>query len=168
MTADPAQKARSAFVALWVVRLSTFAAWGGGLATLLMVAVTLADVVGRSVFNHSMRGVYEMTQVLLVPAVFAGLGEATRRNAQVVVDLIDVVLTSRTVAILARIADAATLLVIGVLVWMGVNEARQAARFGDVTADLRLSVLWLWVPLLTGLAICGAVVALRLVTGNRR
>lgn len=67
---------------------------------LLLVLLTCFDVAGRYLFNNSIDGAVELTQIGLAIMVFAQMPVITWRGSHVVVDLLDHVLGSRVVKIL--------------------------------------------------------------------
>ncbi|MBJ7539618.1 TRAP transporter small permease [Marinomonas transparens] len=68
---------------------------------LLLVLLTCFDVAGRYVFNNSIDGAVELTQIGLAIMVFAQMPIITWRGSHVVVDLLDHLLGNRIVKILA-------------------------------------------------------------------
>ncbi|WP_191600429.1 TRAP transporter small permease [Marinomonas algicola] len=67
---------------------------------LLLVLLTCFDVAGRYLFNNSIDGAVELTQIGLAIMVFAQMPVITWRGSHVVVDLLDHVLGNRIVKIL--------------------------------------------------------------------
>ena len=51
--------------------------------------LTTADVVGRYIFNWPIRGAFEITELLLLTLIFAGLPLASRADEHVTLDFID-------------------------------------------------------------------------------
>ena len=66
----------------------------------LLMGLTCVDVVGRYLFNNSINGAFELTQMGLAIMVFAQMPLITWRGSHVVVDLLDHILGSRIVKIL--------------------------------------------------------------------
>lgn len=64
---------------------------------LLLMALTCIDVAGRYLFNNSINGVFELTQIGLAVMVFAQMPLITWRGSHVVVDLLDNLLGNRIV-----------------------------------------------------------------------
>ncbi|MEQ9331365.1 TRAP transporter small permease [Thalassobaculum sp.] len=124
-----------------------------------MMLVTFVDVVGRYFFGRSLNGAYELTEVLLGLIVFAGLPIVTRRGEHVTVDLLTTRLPALPRRALARLAAAATALVLAVLAWRLGSTARDLLGYGDAT-------VFLGIPLgpvagaMAALAAAGAVAAL--------
>ena len=70
----------------WLDRALGFSA-----ATLLfcLMMLTTADVIGRYIFNWPLRGAFEITELLLLTLIFAGLPLASRADEHVTLDFID-------------------------------------------------------------------------------
>jgi TRAP-type transport system small permease protein len=117
-------------------------ALGAAAAILLfgLMALTAADVVGRYVFNSPIRGAFEVTELLLLALIFAGLPLASRADEHVTLDFIDMVLGNRGRLLLRRLVDLVCgLLVLG-LAWRVWIKAGKIAGYGDTTEVLRLPV----------------------------
>jgi hypothetical protein len=71
---------------VWLDRALGFSA-----AVLLfcLMMLTTADVIGRYVFNWPIRGAFEITELLLLTLIFAGLPLASRADEHVTLDFID-------------------------------------------------------------------------------
>ena len=69
-------------------------ALGAAAAMLLfgLMALTTADVIGRYIFNWPLRGAFEITELLLLTLIFAGLPLASRADEHVTLDFIDMAL----------------------------------------------------------------------------
>jgi TRAP-type C4-dicarboxylate transport system permease small subunit len=66
----------------------------------LLMVLTSLDVAGRYLFNNSVNGAFELTQMGLAIIVFAQMPLITWRGSHVVVDLLDHILGNRIVKIL--------------------------------------------------------------------
>lgn len=111
------------------------------LASLCLVALallTLADVVGRYVLNYAIIGAVEITEMLMVGVIFAGIVLATVAREHVAVDL----LTVRMNAPVRRLQKiASNLLATGISVLLAAatwSQAVSALDFGDQTTMLGL------------------------------
>src|ERR1700745_1222094 len=64
---------------------------GAAAAVLLfsLMVLTTADVIGRYIFNWPIRGAFEITELLLLALIFAGLPLASRADEHVTLDFID-------------------------------------------------------------------------------
>jgi len=55
----------------------------------MMMILTLLDVFGRYLFNSPIMGAYEITELMLVILIFAGIPLASANDEHIAVDLID-------------------------------------------------------------------------------
>src|SRR5262247_4226433 len=70
-----------------------------------LMMLTTADVVGRYIFNWPIRGAFELTELLLLTLIFAGLPLASRADEHVTLDFIDMLLGFRGRLLLRRLVD---------------------------------------------------------------
>src|SRR5262245_4681846 len=117
-------------------------ALGTAAAVLLfcLMALTTADVVGRYIFNWPIRGAFEITELLLLTLIFAGLPLASRADAHVPLDFIGLLIGNRGRLLLRLFVDLfCGLLFLGLAyrVWI---KADRIAGYGDTTEVLRVPV----------------------------
>ena len=124
-------------VGVWLDRLL-----GAAAAVLLfyLMALTTADVIGRYIFNWPLRGAFEITELLLLTLIFAGLPLASRADEHVTLDFIDMLLTASGRLLLRRLADLACGLLFLGLAWRVWIKAGKIAGYGDTTEVLRIPV----------------------------
>jgi TRAP-type transport system small permease protein len=115
---------------------------GAAAAVLLfgLMAVTTVDVIGRYIFNWPLRGGFEITELLLLTLVFAGLPLVSRADEHVTLDFIDNLLGPRGRAFLSRLVDLVCGLIILGLSWRVYIKAGKIAGYGDTTEVLRILV----------------------------
>lgn len=105
-----------------------------------MMWLTFVDVIMRYGFNASLRGAFEITELMMVILIYAGLPIVSRHDLHVATDLIDRLLSSRA----RRVVDAVTHLVCSALLfgaaWIIWIKAVRAQRLGDTTAALRIGL----------------------------
>jgi TRAP-type C4-dicarboxylate transport system permease small subunit len=128
---------QSSEAGLWLDRVLGFSA-----AVLLfgLMMLTTADVIGRYVFNWPLRGAFEITELMLLTLIFAGLPLASRADEHVTLDFIDMILGERGRLLVRRLVDLLCgLLILGLayLVWI---KADRIAGYGDTTEELRIPV----------------------------
>ncbi len=135
-TTPPAPSTRSD-AGVWLDRLL-----GAAAAVLLfyLMALTTADVIGRYIFNWPLRGAFEITELLLLTLIFAGLPLASRADEHVTLDFIDMLLTASGRLLLRRLADLACGLLFLGLAWRVWIKAGKIAGYGDTTEVLRIPV----------------------------
>ena len=115
---------------------------GAAAAVLLfcLMMITTADVIGRYIFNWPLRGAFEITELLLLTLIFAGLPLVSRADEHVTLDFIDALLGARGRRLLRRIVDLACGLLILGLAWRVWIKAGKIAGYGDTTDVLRIPV----------------------------
>jgi TRAP-type transport system small permease protein len=113
----------------------------GSLAALALFAImilTLIDVSGRKVLSESVPGSLEMTELLMVVVIFAGLPLVSLAGEHVVFDSLDPWLPKwlrRVQGLLVDLVCAAALLGLAWLMW---SKAGEMAGYGETTAQLKL------------------------------
>ena len=71
------------------------------LILLVMMALTFVDVVARYLFNRPLAGAFEVTELLLLVLIFAGLPLVTYADEHALMDFIDRPLGPRATRVLA-------------------------------------------------------------------
>ncbi len=105
-----------------------------------IMALTLVDVLGRKLLDHSLPGSLEVTELLMVVVIFAGLPLVSLQGEHVVFDSLDGLLPSALRRLQHAVVDllcAAALLGIGWLMWV---KAGQLGDYGETTAQLKMSL----------------------------
>jgi TRAP-type C4-dicarboxylate transport system permease small subunit len=115
-----------------------------------MVLLTVADVMLRTFFGYPIRGMLELIELGLACTIFIALPAVFLREEHLVVDVLK---RSRTFEVLGA---AVSFLVLAVMGWHMLPNARSMIEFGDVTSDLSIPRLWYWVPVLFGVVASAA------------
>lgn len=139
----------------------------GALAICVMGGITIVDIVLRAVFNLPIQGSYEIVQLSLVTAIYAGIGETFRRGTNLVVDLIDFVAPRVSKKLLIPLADMLSFAVVAVVLAGAIRQGFVVAGYGDTTMDLKIPVYWYWIPVIVGSAWALVCIALRLCGEDR-
>ena len=105
-----------------------------------MMLLTFVDVVARYLFNRPIRGGFEMTELVLLVLIFAGLPLVSHADEHVTMDFIDRMLPERVVGVLIRLVHALVAAVFFFLTWQVLIKAGRIAGYGDTTDVLRISV----------------------------
>jgi TRAP-type C4-dicarboxylate transport system permease small subunit len=115
---------------------------GAAAALLLfgMMALTTLDIVSRYLFNWPLRGAFEVTELLMLTLIFAGLPLASRAGEHVTLDFIDLLLGPRGQELVRRAVDLVCGIIILALAWRVWIKAGKIAAYGDTTDVLRLPV----------------------------
>lgn len=103
-----------------------------------MMCLTFVDVVARYVFNRPVRGAFEVTELLLLVLIFAGLPLVSHADEHVTMDFID-----RWLAPRARLRfDVVVHLIVAALMffmaWQLSIKAGRISAYGDATDVLRI------------------------------
>jgi len=105
-----------------------------------MMTLTFVDVVLRYVFNRPVRGGFELTELMLLVLIFAGLPLVTHAGEHVTMDLIDRFLGPRLRALQLRLTELASAGLMFGLTWLMWVKAGKIAAYGDTTDILRIPV----------------------------
>jgi TRAP-type C4-dicarboxylate transport system permease small subunit len=109
-------------------------------ALFAIMLLTAVDVVGRKFFAASLPGALELTELLMVAVIFAGLPLVSLQGEHVVFDTLDSRLPPRLLRVQRAVIDALCGAALGGLAWLLWVKAGQMASYGDTTAQLKLSV----------------------------
>jgi TRAP-type C4-dicarboxylate transport system permease small subunit len=107
-----------------------------------MVAINVVDVGLRSGFNAPIFGTYEIVEFLLAAVAFFAIPEAFLRGEHITVELIDQVVSPRTVVVLRATGTLAAFGFVALLSWYMVQPALDFIEFNEVTIDLQLPLIW--------------------------
>ena len=105
-----------------------------------MMTLTFVDVVLRYVFSRPLRGGFEVTELMLLVLIFAGLPLVTRADEHVTMDLVDRYLGARLRALWARAVELGCAALMFMLTWLMWGKAQRVAGYGDTTDVLRIAV----------------------------
>jgi TRAP-type C4-dicarboxylate transport system permease small subunit len=113
---------------------------GVAAATILfaMMLLTVVDVVARYAFNRPLRGAVEVTELLLLVLIFAGLPLVSFGDEHAVMDFIDRVLGGRALRVLRRLVDGASAAFMFLLAWLTWLKADRIWAYRDATDVLRI------------------------------
>jgi TRAP-type C4-dicarboxylate transport system permease small subunit len=105
---------------------------------LAMMALTVVDVVARYVFSRPVRGAFEVTELMLLVLIFAGLPLVSFSDEHAVMDFIDRILGSRGQRWLERLVQAACAAFMFLLAWLVWRKADRIWAYRDTTDVLRI------------------------------
>jgi TRAP-type C4-dicarboxylate transport system permease small subunit len=103
-----------------------------------MMALTVVDVVARYVFNRPLRGAFEVTELLLLVLIFAGLPLVSLAGEHAVMDFVDRVLSRRARQTLVRAVEAVSAAFMGLLASLTWLKADRIWAYRDATDVLRI------------------------------
>ena len=105
-----------------------------------MMMLTFVDVVMRYLLNWPIRGGFEITELMLLVLIFAGLPLVSHADEHVTMDFIDRVLPARALDLLMRVVHALCAAVMFFLTWQVWLKAGKIGAYGDTTDVLRIAV----------------------------
>jgi TRAP-type C4-dicarboxylate transport system permease small subunit len=120
-------------------------------ALVTMMSGTVLDVFFRYVFNHPLRISYDLVESMLVIYVFHGISNVFLARRNIVIDVIDSMVSPRVLRILAAIADVVSVLCLLLFLWGMIEPATQAFQYGDRKLELGVPLYVLWGFALAGL-----------------
>jgi TRAP-type C4-dicarboxylate transport system permease small subunit len=162
---NPARSARFERFARWIDAVLGFAA---AAVLFCMMALTFVDVVGRYLFNHSVPGSFEITEIMMAMLIFAGLPLVSRREEHVTVDLVDHLLGAR-----GRRAQRAVIEFVSGVLLLGLahlllNKAHETARYGDTTTVLQIKLAPFVYAMVLFVAVAGVIHVIKAFTPRPR
>ena len=124
----------------WERRVDAVLGIAASLLLLCLMLVTFSDVVARYLFNRPIRGAFEITELLLLVLIFAGLPLVSHADEHVTMDFIDRLLPAPALAALVRAMHAAMAAIFFFLAWQVLIKAGRIAQYGDTTDVLRILI----------------------------
>ena len=122
-----------------------------GLALCTMMLVVVGDVALRAIFNMPIKGAYDLVSILLLITVMFGLAPVVARRGEILIDLIDALLPSaglRLLAVIAALTGVALFLFFG---WAMIGPAFDAWQWGERSLELNIPKWPLWGITFTGM-----------------
>jgi TRAP-type transport system small permease protein len=103
-----------------------------------MMGLTVVDVVARYVFSRPLRGAFEITELMLVVLIFAGLPLVSFADEHAVMDFIDRLLGPRAQRGLERVLQLANAVFMFLLTGLMWTKANRIWAYRDATDVLRI------------------------------
>ena len=122
----------------WKRRVEALLGVAASIILLAMMALTTVDVVARYVFNRPLRGAFEVTELLLLVLIFAGLPLVSFTNEHAVMDFIDRVLGRRALRGLEGGVELVNAVLMFGLAWLVWGKADRIWAYRDATDVLRI------------------------------
>lgn len=135
--------------------------WAGAGALALLVALTVADVAGRYLFNAPVAGATELTEFGVALVVFAALPAVTWRGQHVAVDIMDRFVPARARRWRAAAVAALFCPCLWAPAWRVAELARRSAGRGEVSEYLSIPLSAVYFFIAAMCAVAGALALLR-------
>lgn len=124
----------------WERRADAVLGIAASLLLLCLMVLTFADVVARYLLNRPIRGAFEVTELLLLVLIFAGLPLVSHAEEHVTMDFIDRMLPPAVTAALVRVVHALVAAIFFFLGWQVMIKAGRISQYGDTTEVLRIAL----------------------------
>jgi TRAP-type C4-dicarboxylate transport system permease small subunit len=124
----------------WERRADAVLGIAASLLLFCMMLLTFFDVVGRYLLNKPIRGGFEVTELLLLVLIFAGLPLVSHADEHVTMDFIDRLLPPRLAEAWIRVIHAACAALMFFLTWQVWIKATRISSYGDTTDVLRIVI----------------------------
>jgi TRAP-type C4-dicarboxylate transport system permease small subunit len=118
--------------------LQTLCGLLAALALFAIMVLTLVDVSGRKALSQSLPGSLELTELLMVVVIFAGLPLVSLAGEHVVFDSLDPLVPRVLRRLQVALVDLCCAVALIGVAWLMWGKAGQMAEFGDITAQLKL------------------------------
>jgi TRAP-type C4-dicarboxylate transport system permease small subunit len=105
---------------------------------LAMMLLTVVDVIVCYVFSRPVRGAFEVTELMLVVLIFAGLPLVSFSEEHAVMDFVDRVTGARAQRLLRRAVEAVSAAFMLLLAWLTWLRADRIWAYRDATDVLRI------------------------------
>jgi TRAP-type C4-dicarboxylate transport system permease small subunit len=105
---------------------------------LAMMLLTVVDVIARYVFSRPVHGAFEVTELMLVVLIFAGLPLVSFSEEHAVMDFVDRVMGARAQRLLRRAVEAVSAAFMLLLAWLTWLRADRIWAYRDATDVLRI------------------------------
>jgi TRAP-type transport system small permease protein len=125
---------------VWEARIDAVLGIAASAILFVLMLITFVDVVARYLFNFPLRGAFEISELLLLVLIFAGLPLVSHADEHVTMDFIDHMLPEPVLRALERVVHALCAVVLFFLAWLIWLKAGKIAAYGDTTDVLRILV----------------------------
>lgn len=124
---------------LWERRADAVLGVAASAILFCMMTLTFVDVVLRYLFNRPIRGGFEITELMLLVLIFAGLPLVSHGDEHVTIDFIDRLLGAGAKRQLARAVHLASAAIMFLLAWLIWLKADRIWAYRDATDVLRIA-----------------------------
>ena len=109
---------------------------------LLMMLLVVGEIIGRSVFNHPIRGQYELVAILMGVVIFLGFSDAQAMGSHVSVELFVRRLPERLQRATEVVGLFLSLGILCLVFWSTVRKVMSALKLGEVISGVVLFPTW--------------------------
>ncbi|MGO2234493.1 TRAP transporter small permease [Marinomonas sp. UCMA 3892] len=136
-------------------RISDILAMTGGVIMLMVAAVTVASIIGRTTIGQSIEGDYEITEMGLAMAIFLFLPTCYIRRGHVIVDLFTANCKQSTLLTLEIISDIVFTIVSFTFAYRMSLSGIEAKEYLEQSMLLELPTWWTFIVGVISMTLCG-------------
>ena len=136
--------------------ISRFESFALAAGVLLMAVNTIANVVGRFIFQHSIFFTEELNRILIILITFAGVGYAARHGRHIRMSAIFDTLPVQARKLLMIVIAVVTSVAMFALCYFSVRYIGKVMTSGRVLPALQIPVWWIFVWVPVGFFVTGA------------
>lgn len=118
--------------------LNTLCGLLAAVALFAIMVLTFVDVGGRKFLDTSLPGALELTEILMVAVIFAGLPLVSLRGEHVTFDSLDAFIPPAVWRVQQLVVDLLCAAMLMFIAWLMWTKAGQIVEYGDVTARLKI------------------------------
>ena len=134
-------------------RLTQWLSDVAAVAIAAMIFLTIADIGMKNLFNHPIKGTFELVELLLVFVVFFGFAEVFRSDSNICVDVADQMLSPRRAKVLKIIGGFASFVLLVLMGWAMLGPAMDTVTYPQWTQETGIPLYSYWAPILAGTAL---------------
>jgi TRAP-type transport system small permease protein len=120
--------------------LSIWLGHAGGYILFGMMVLTVCDVIGRYVFNAPITGAYELTETMMVTAVFFFIAYTQTKKGHIAVDLVVILLPRKMQVAIGLVTHLLSLAILVLLAWMNILRSLELMAIKEHTPLINLPV----------------------------
>jgi TRAP-type C4-dicarboxylate transport system permease small subunit len=124
----------------WEQRVDAVLGIAASAILVVMMMITTVDVISRYIFNYPLRSAFEVTELLLVVLIFAGLPLVSHADEHVTMDFIDRMLPDPVRLALVRVVHVVCAGVMFFLAWQIWLKAGKISAYSDTTDVIKIPI----------------------------
>lgn len=152
-----------------MTRATIYLALAGTGALLVAVALTVADIVLRTVSTLTVEGLTDIVTLCTMIGAMLAIPYGFATDQQVSIDVFTSRMSERTQHWLRLLAALLGAVFLAGVFWFSTLQAITEWGYGDRSQSIGIPMIWYWLPLLAGIAIAALVnlqLVLRLLRGR--
>lgn len=128
-------------------------AWLALAAVMMAALLTGMDVVLRHTAGTGLRGLMDLVQLFVMYSVFLSIAYGFARQSHVAVTVLTETMSAQVNTVLTFVWWLFASALLAIFAYAAFGQARMIVGYGDVSQNLRIPMLWYWLPVVTGLAL---------------